>query len=209
MRHIIFLVVFAAVVTLLDQATKRIAEEKLVRGSVVHVMPGFDLRLTRNPGAAWGFLADVRETYRKPFFIAISLATMAFLVALYAAGGGASLRQRVALPLVLGGALGNFIDRMLHGAVTDFIDWHAQIGGKLRHWPTFNVADAAITVGVLLLAWDLFTQKEVGEAASSNSSPEAEHPQSARGGDNADAAEKRKEALPSANAASSHTQGEP
>jgi signal peptidase II len=111
----------------------------------------FHLRYIENPGAAWGLLSDVDEGFRGPFFTAISIAAVIFIGFIYRRIHDELRLLPVALSLVLGGALGNFIDRVRFGRVVDFIDWHYQ--DKLR-WPTFNIADAAITVGVGLLLID-------------------------------------------------------
>lgn len=158
-RRLVLLVAVCAFVVLTDQVTKR-AVEGSVRGRTVHVMPGFDLRYARNPGAAWGLLANVSETYRRPFFVGVSLLAMAFIVFTYSRAAFEQRRLRLALALILGGAIGNFIDRLAYGYVVDFVDWHARLFGRMRHWPTFNVADAGITVGVLLLALDLFPRRK-------------------------------------------------
>lgn len=158
LRRLVLLVAVTAVVVVADQATKRIVE-RTVRGRTVHVMPGFDLRYARNPGAAWGLFANVSETYRRPFFVSVSILAMAFIVFTYTRAGLDQRRLRLALALVFGGAVGNFIDRLALGYVVDFVDWHARLFGRVRHWPTFNIADAGITVGVLLLALDLFPRR--------------------------------------------------
>jgi lipoprotein signal peptidase len=157
-RRAALLVAVSALVIVADQATKHVVEQS-VRGRTVRVMPGFDLRYARNPGAAWGLLADVSERYRRPFFIGVSVLAMAFIVFTYSRAGQEQRRLRLALALILGGAIGNFIDRMAYGYVVDFVDWHARLFGRVRHWPTFNIADAGITVGVLLLAIDLFPRR--------------------------------------------------
>jgi signal peptidase II len=164
LRRLALLVAVTAVVVAADQVTKR-AVERSVRGHTVHVMPGFDLRYARNPGAAWGLLADVSETYRRPFFVGVSLLAMAFIVFTYTRAGVEQRRLRLALALILGGAVGNFIDRVAIGYVVDFVDWHARLFGRVRHWPTFNIADAGITIGVVLLALDLFPRRTRTEAA--------------------------------------------
>ncbi|MBI5481649.1 MAG: signal peptidase II [Deltaproteobacteria bacterium] len=158
LRRLVLLLAVSALVILADQATKR-AVERNIRGRTVRVMPGFDLRYARNPGAAWGLLADVGERYRRPFFVGVSILAMAFIVFTYARATAEQRRLRLALALILGGAIGNFIDRMAYGYVVDFVDWHARLFGRVRHWPTFNIADAGITVGVLLLALDLFPRR--------------------------------------------------
>jgi lipoprotein signal peptidase len=158
LRRLVLLVAVTTFVVLADQATKRMVDRSL-RGRTVHVAPGFDLRYARNPGAAWGLLANVGETYRRPFFVSVSILAMAFIVFTYTRAGLEQRRLRLALALILGGAIGNFIDRLAFGYVIDFVDWHARLFGRMRHWPTFNIADAGITVGVLLLALDLFPRR--------------------------------------------------
>jgi lipoprotein signal peptidase len=158
LRRIALLLVISSLVVLADQVTKRVVDANL-RGRTVRVLPGFDLRYARNPGAAWGLLADVSERYRRPFFVGVSILAMAFIVFTYGRASQEQRRLRLALALILGGAIGNFIDRLAYGYVVDFVDWHARLLGRIRHWPTFNVADAGITVGVLLLALDLFPRR--------------------------------------------------
>jgi lipoprotein signal peptidase len=183
-RRVALLVAVSALVIVADQATKRVVEQS-IRGRTVRVMPGFDLRYARNPGAAWGLLADVRERYRRPFFIGVSVLAMAFIVFTYSRASQEQRRLRLALALILGGAIGNFIDRMAYGYVVDFVDWHARLFGRVRHWPTFNIADAGITVGVLLLALDIFprrTRREAAPIAEDSRGERAEGEGSARPG---------------------------
>lgn len=108
----------------------------------------FHFRYVENPGAAWGFLSRSMSAWRTPFFLAISVAAMIFIMVYYSRTTAEQKVLRVALGLVFGGAVGNFIDRTRLGYVIDFIDWHWR---DAFVWPTFNVADAAITVGVILL----------------------------------------------------------
>jgi signal peptidase II len=121
-------------------------------GRTVKVVESFfHFRYVENPGAAWGFLAEADDAFRGPFFMAISVAAVIFVLWVFRR---VQPRQRLlpaSLALVLGGAIGNLIDRVRFGRVVDFIDWHYQ--DRFR-WPTFNVADAAITVGVVLLVLD-------------------------------------------------------
>jgi signal peptidase II len=106
-----------------------------------------------NPGAAWGLFANLPDTARRIFFHVVSLAALAFIFAMYVRLEPGQRLVSVALSLVAGGALGNFMDRLARGYVIDFIDWHWRNQPGMR-WPTFNVADAAICVGVALMLVD-------------------------------------------------------
>jgi len=119
----------------------------------VEVIPDFfHLKYVENRGAAWGFLKDADDAWRRPFFIGVSLLAIVIILVL---SYRVSIEQRMvlgALGCILAGALGNFIDRIRLNYVIDFIDWHYR---DVYHWPTFNIADAAITVGVGLLFLDM------------------------------------------------------
>ncbi|QRK11824.1 signal peptidase II [Archangium violaceum] len=118
-------------------------------------------RYVENPGAAWGLFANLPESVRRPFFHLVSLVALGFIFFMYVRLTPEQRMTRWALALVTGGALGNFVDRLLRGYVIDFIDWHWRNQPGMR-WPTFNVADAAICVGVGLLLLDsLFERKPV------------------------------------------------
>ncbi|WNZ62659.1 signal peptidase II [Myxococcus sp. MxC21-1] len=110
-------------------------------------------RYVENPGAAWGIFGDMPEGVRRLFFLVVSLAAMGFIFVMYRRTPMEQRLARVALALVTAGALGNFVDRLLRGYVIDFIDWHWRNQPGMR-WPTFNVADVAITVGVSLMLLD-------------------------------------------------------
>jgi signal peptidase II len=124
----------------------------------------------RNRGGAWGLLQEENESIRKPFFLLISIAAILFIVSLYRRLAPNQRALKWGLPLVLGGALGNLIDRVRFGHVVDFIDfradWMAKVNelisgpGASDHWPTFNIADIAICVGVGLMAVDMFTSRK-------------------------------------------------
>lgn len=108
----------------------------------------FHFRYIENPGAAWGFLSRSMSAYRTPFFLTLSVLAMVFILVYYSRTTLHQRLLRVALALVFGGAVGNFVDRSRLGYVIDFIDWHWRDSFV---WPTFNVADAGISVGVVLL----------------------------------------------------------
>ena len=138
-----------AVVIVLDQASKAVVLAHLPPGVHVHVIDGFaTLTLVMNPGLAFGLLGTIPRAWRW-IVAALSLAALAVLarVALRVLPGGSRL-DHVAVGLIFGGAIGNLIDRARFGAVIDFVDLHF----RGYHWPAFNVADSAISIGVALLA---------------------------------------------------------
>jgi signal peptidase II len=148
----------AAAVLVFDQVTKYVITRNLALHEMIEVAPFFNLVLVYNRGAAFSLLSDAAG-WQRELFIAIALAAsiwIAWLLRKYAA----QTLFCLALSLILGGALGNVIDRLLYGAVVDFLDFHA-FG---YHWPAFNVADSAISCGAVLLIWDALRAK--GKAAA-------------------------------------------
>ncbi len=138
----------AAAVVILDQLTKRWVVARLRLYESIDVLPFFRLTHVRNPGAAFSFLADAGG-WQRWFFLGLAVAASgAILVWLWRLKANEGL-QAAGLALILGGALGNFIDRARFGYVIDFLDLYYQ----RWHWPAFNLADAAITLGVALLVW--------------------------------------------------------
>jgi signal peptidase II len=130
------------------------------------------LVLARNPGGAWGMLHEQPEKIRKPFFVAVSLIALVVIGAMYRKLDRRQHALRWGLPLVFGGAIGNLVDRIRYGQVVDFIDvvyWRNKAGIDM-HWPTFNVADIAICIGVILMAYDfLFPFKQPTRRAPTSS----------------------------------------
>jgi signal peptidase II len=171
--------VFLAVVSILslvaDVGTKLWAEKKLdgYPGYVTIIENHLTFVLAKNRGGAWGLLQGTSENVRRPFFLLVSAAAIAFIVTLYRRLQPRQRALKWGLPLVLGGALGNVFDRIRYGHVIDFIDYRADWLRKVNeliakyyhqhtvtdHWPTFNVADIAICIGVALMAIDMFTAK--------------------------------------------------
>ncbi len=137
-------------VVVLDQLAKHAAVAALAGKSPVEVTPFFNLVLVYNRGAAFSFLAGMGG-WQREFFIGLALIASVWIVYLLRRHSQ-QLLFCLALSLVLGGALGNVFDRVMLGAVVDFLDFHA-FGW---HWPAFNVADSAITCGAALLVWDGF-----------------------------------------------------
>ena len=137
----------------------------------VHVIDQFwHHRYVENPGAAWGMFGGLPEPIRRPFFHVVSLTAIGFILYMFRKLPKEAAMVRLALSLVLGGALGNFFDRLVRGYVIDFIDWHWRNQPGLR-WPTFNVADAAICVGVALLLLDSMKKKPAPLPVAADSSP--------------------------------------
>ncbi len=142
----------ALTVILLDQATKLVIVEALRVGQGIPVIPGFfDIVFVLNPGAAFGFLATLSEGVRSPFFILITVVAVSLIVFYHTRFLHADRLASVALALILGGAIGNLIDRLRYGMVVDFLDFHV----SRYHWPAFNVADSAISIGVGLMLLDM------------------------------------------------------
>ena len=139
----------SGLVIALDQSSKWLAERLLVLGQPVPMLPSFNLTLLYNTGAAFSFLAQAGG-WQRWFFLLLSLAISIVLVTWIGRLQRGQTLLAVALSLILGGAVGNLIDRLAHGHVIDFID----IYYNHWHWPAFNVADLAITVGAILLVLD-------------------------------------------------------
>ena len=147
----------AAALIVVDQISKWIVLGALQPGEARYVAPFFNWVLTFNSGAAFSFLSDAGG-WQRWFFTALALAVSGWIVTLLRRHTS-EFRLSLALTLVLGGALGNVIDRLRFGAVVDFIQWH--VAGY--YWPAFNVADSAITIGAILLAWDQFATKPIAD----------------------------------------------
>lgn len=143
---------FAGVIVLLDQIGKWIALGALREGDSLYFAPFWNWVLAFNTGAAFSFLSGAGG-WQRWFFTAFSLAVSVWIVALLRRHSG-QFRLSLALALILGGALGNVVDRIRFGKVVDFIQWHIRWNGIDYAWPAFNLADAAITAGVLLLLLD-------------------------------------------------------
>lgn len=142
----------SALVVALDQSTKWLALEHLTYAEPVEVLPGLDWTLLFNRGMAFSLLSDGGwQVWLLTGFTALISAVL--LVWLFRTPAAARW-QAASLSLIIGGALGNLIDRVRYGHVVDFIDVHY----AAWHWPAFNVADSAITVGAVMLAIVLFLE---------------------------------------------------
>ena len=175
----LFLAVVSIVSLVADVGTKLFAESKL-EGTYpgggqpyVIIKDHLTFVIAHNKGGAWGLLQGESENVRRPFFLLVSVAAILFIVTLYRRLQPKQYALKWGLPLVLGGALGNVFDRIRYGHVIDFIDYRADWIKSLNeliqkyypkhvvtdHWPTFNVADIAICVGVALMAIDMLTSR--------------------------------------------------
>lgn len=141
----------AALIVIGDLITKNMIVARLEYGDMIPITSYFNIARVHNTGAAFGLFAGANEALRVPFFIFVSVTAFIVISVLLAKATDERRWYALGLGLVLGGAVGNFIDRIRYGYVVDFLDVH--IGAS--HWPAFNVADAAISVGVGLLLIDM------------------------------------------------------
>ena len=141
----------AGLVIVLDQLSKWVVLNHIEYGQTIYVAPFWNWVLTFNPGAAFSFLAD-QPGWQRWFFTVLALAVSGW-IALELRKHPAQKLLSFSLALIMGGALGNVIDRVRFGAVVDFVQWH--VAGY--YWPAFNVADSAITVGAILLLFSQLT----------------------------------------------------
>jgi signal peptidase II len=197
----LFLALLSTISVVADLGTKIWAEKTLVIGPAevpapkVLIKGVLTLFLAKNRGGAWGFLQHQPEKVRKPFFVMVSIVAILLLVGLYRRVHPQQKALKWGLPLVFGGAVGNLVDRIRYGHVIDFIDVQATWKGMAHHWPTFNVADIAICVGVGLMAVDMFTPRKLDPSdafASPEAGDEATDPFAPEATDGSPAAEENK-----------------
>ncbi|HJF68232.1 signal peptidase II [Staphylococcus kloosii] len=145
----------AIIILILDQITKFVIASSMRIGDSFEVIPGF-LNITshRNNGAAWGILSG-----KMSFFFIITIIILIVLIVFYIKEAKYNLFMQIALSLLFAGALGNFIDRLFHGEVVDFIDTY--IFGY--NFPIFNVADSSLTIGVILIIITLLIDVKKGK----------------------------------------------
>jgi len=135
----------------LDQATKAVVEHSVpLYGSIAVIRGFFSITHVKNTGAAFGILAGDTGFFRTGFFVIITIAALILILLIFRKIKENRVLVPLALAMVMAGALGNLVDRIRWGYVTDFLDlyWHAY------HWPAFNIADSAITGGIVLLLLD-------------------------------------------------------
>jgi len=145
----ILLVSLAGLVIVLDQITKLLVTGHMEIHQAIEIIPNFaNLTYVRNTGAAFGLLSRAPESFRIPFFIIIPLIALTVIILIFKKTKETELLMITSLSLILGGAVGNFIDRVRFGYVVDFADFH---WFNKYHWPAFNIADTAIVIGVAFL----------------------------------------------------------
>ena len=148
--------VWLAIILISDQLTKFIVDQSMPLHHSIPVIDNFfNLTYIRNTGAAFGFLAGSAAAFRLPFLIVFSLVAIGFVVAMLRRLPERETGLITALVFILGGAIGNLIDRLAYGEVIDFLDFY---WGRY-HWPAFNVADSFISVGVCITVFYLVKAK--------------------------------------------------
>jgi signal peptidase II len=167
-RRLVFLAVSLAIIAL-DQATKAVVSARIPLHATINVIPGFfDLTHVKNTGAAFGLFNDAALPGRTALLTLVAAAVFVGVVVYAFRTPAHDTVLQASLAFISGGAVGNLIDRIRFESVTDFLRFYA----GSHEWPSFNVADSAITVGVVLLAWDAFRRPD-RERASSAGSAEA------------------------------------
>lgn len=141
----------AALVIAIDLGTKAVASASLVYGESVSILPFFNLTLLHNTGAAFSFLAGAAG-WQRWFFVGLAVIVSIVLIRWLSGLKDGERWMAVAIALILGGAIGNVYDRIVHGYVVDFLHFY----WNQYHFPAFNLADTAITIGALMMVLDLF-----------------------------------------------------
>jgi signal peptidase II len=164
----IYYILLSVAVIALDLWTKALVNARIALHDSIAVIPNlFQLVHVRNTGAAFGIGANA-ESNIVPILLNTGAIAVFIVVVIYALKSAATDRLlQVGLHLILGGAIGNLLDRFRFGYVVDFLDAYIVIGGREHHWPAFNVADSAICVGIGLLFFDMRKKpEETAEAAT-------------------------------------------
>jgi signal peptidase II len=143
-------------IVILDQITKAIVDRTMPLHYTIPLIDGFfNLTYIRNTGAAFGIFAGSHEVFRLPFLIGVSILAIGFILVMLKRLRESEAGLAAALAFILGGAIGNLIDRIFYGEVIDFLDAYWSI----YHWPAFNVADSFITIGVAITLFYLIKAK--------------------------------------------------
>ncbi len=147
----------AVAVVILDQVTKYIVNTSMLLHDSIPIINGlFNFTYVKNPGAAFGFLSGAPPFFRSVFFIGVTVAAIMLILYYIRKTKTEEPLLTTSFSLIMGGAVGNLIDRVRFGEVIDFLDLY--IGP--HHWPAFNIADSAISVGAILLVYDMIHRKD-------------------------------------------------
>ncbi len=166
------LIGMALIIVVMDQVTKRLVMQTMHLHDSIPVISGFfNLTYIRNPGAAFGIFATTNSTFRLIFFVGTSIFALGLLWTIFYRMHPDDWWGQLTVSGIVGGAIGNLIDRLRYGEVVDFLDFH--VAGW--HWPAFNVADSAISVGVVSLLI-IFALEKKRDGASSASMPRDSNP---------------------------------
>jgi signal peptidase II len=161
-KNIILFILGAAVVIALDQITKAAVTSRFLLHESYGVIDGFfNIVYVMNPGAAFGFLAGASATFRYVFFIGITVVAILLIIYYLVKSKPGSILIVISLTLIFAGAVGNLIDRIRYGAVVDFLD----VFVGTWHWPAFNIADSAISVGAILMIGEIILNRKKGNPA--------------------------------------------
>lgn len=165
LKYLILAAIAGAIITA-DQAVKMYVHTHFQLHESIQVIPGFfNLTYVRNPGAAFGFLANTHETFRELFFLSMPPVALLIILAILRGVAETDRWTVTALSLVFGGAIGNYIDRIRFRYVIDFLDFHLD---NVYTWPAFNIADSAIVIGVGVLLFLELTRGRAKQPASAN-----------------------------------------
>ena len=145
-----------APIVVFDQLTKVIVDRTMPLYQSIPIIDGFfNLTYVRNTGAAFGIFAGAHEVFRLPFLIGVSIVAIGFITVMLKRLRDDATGLLTALAFILGGAIGNLIDRIVYGEVIDFLD----VYWSNYHWPAFNLADSFITVGAAIILFYLIKAK--------------------------------------------------
>lgn len=155
-KYIIFSIT-STVIILLDQFSKVYIHSIMSLHESVPVIEGFfNVTYVKNPGAAFGFLSNASPAFRSFFLVAVTFIAILLILYFISKSKAKEVFLTFSLSLILGGAVGNLIDRVRVGEVTDFLDFYV----ASYHWPAFNIADSAISVGAIILLIEIFKRRK-------------------------------------------------
>ena len=156
MNKYLLLTVVAGAVIIFDQASKYGVQQMMAIHDYIEIIPGFfNLTYVQNPGAAFGIFGRTTGLLRLALLVGISLFALAMLLIMYEKTTGKFTLTHLAIAMIIGGAVGNLIDRIRLHWVMDFLDFY----WNGTHWPSFNIADAAITIGTLILMFNILLSR--------------------------------------------------